>query len=444
MAVLVHRKEHISTGYNPRPLQDDLHKKLKRFNVLVAHRRFGKTILTINEMIDQALNIKLEQGRYAYIAPYYHQAKTIAWDYLKKYTQAIPKVYYNESELRCDLPNGSRIRLFGADNPNSLRGMYFDGVILDEYAQINPTLWGQVIRPALSDRKGWAIFIGTPKGFNQFYDIYEFARTTDNTDWFSGIFRASETKIIDEKELLDAKQTMTIEEYNQEYECSFNAAIQGSYYGHYIDEAEKQGRIGNIPYDKSAPVYTAWDIGVGDSTAIWFFQQIAKEVRIIDYYENCGQGLSHYASVLKNKPYIYAKHYAPHDIMVREFGTGKSRFEMAQSLGIGFTLAPRLSLEDGINAVRLTLPYCWFNKETTFDGIQCIKQYRADFDEKRETFRKTPLHDWTSHGADAFRYLAVAYRENNGLSTKKLDSKPTLNDILKEYDREKSDSFNRI
>jgi len=130
--------------------------------------------------------------------------------------------------------------------------------------------------------------------------------------------------------------------------------------------------------------------------------------------------------------------------MVREFGTGKSRFEMAQSLGIGFTLAPRLSLEDGINAVRLTLPYCWFNKETTFDGIQCIKQYRADFDEKRETFRKTPLHDWTSHGADAFRYLAVAYRENNGLSTKTLDSKPTLNDILKEYDREKSDSFNRI
>lgn len=434
----------ISTGYNPRPLQKELHRNFRRFNVLVAHRRFGKTILTINEMIDQALNIKLENGRYAYIAPYYHQAKTIAWDYLKKYTQNLPQTSYNESELRCDLLNGSRIRLFGADNPNALRGLYFDGVILDEYAQINPTLWGQVIRPALSDRKGWAIFIGTPKGYNQFYDIYEFARTTDNADWFSGIFRASETKIIDEKELFDAKQTMTVEEYAQEYECSFNSAIRGSYYGHYLEDAEKEGRIGNIPYDKSAQVYTAWDIGVGDSTAIWFFQQIGRELRIIDYYENCGQGLEHYAFILKNKPYIYGKHYAPHDIMVREFGTGKSRFEMAQSLGIGFTLAPRLSLEDGINAVRLTLPYCWFNKNTTFDGIQCLKQYRADYDDKRETFRKNPLHDWTSHGADAFRYLAVAYRENNGLSAKILDSRPTLNDILREYDKSKEDSYHKI
>ena len=216
----------VSTGYQPRQLQARLHNSLRRFNVLVAHRRFGKTVFCINESLDKCLRCPLERPRYAYIAPFRNQAKDVAWDYLKSYTRSIPDVRYNESELRCDLPGDRRLQLNGADNADALRGKYLDGVIFDEYAQMNPRVWPEIIRPMLADRLGWAIFIGTPRGRNGLYDLFEGAKMKE--DWHAEIFRASETGIIPPDELAAMREGMSEEQYDQELECSFDAAIPGA------------------------------------------------------------------------------------------------------------------------------------------------------------------------------------------------------------------------
>ncbi|MDI9409843.1 MAG: hypothetical protein QM523_11460, partial [Candidatus Pacebacteria bacterium] len=219
----------IGTGYEPRSFQAELHQSLARFSVLVAHRRFGKTVFAVNELIDRALTCPLERPRFAYIAPLAVQAKTIVWDYLKAYTAAIPQISWHESELRVDLPNGARISLYGADNPDRLRGLYFDGVVLDEYGDMPPRLWSEIIRPALADRLGFAVFIGTPKGRNQFYELYQRAQTLP--DWFAATLPVSVTKILPESELAAARQAMSSDQYAQEFECAFTAAVQGAYYG---------------------------------------------------------------------------------------------------------------------------------------------------------------------------------------------------------------------
>jgi len=394
----------VSTGYQPRPLQAQLHRQLKRLNVLVAHRRFGKTVFCINETIDQALRCQKKDPRYAYIAPLYKQAKSVAWDYLKQFTRPIPGTTYNEAELRADLPNGIRIQLFGADNPDALRGIYLDGVVLDEYAQMNARLWPQVVRPALADRKGWAIFIGTPMGHNNFYQLYQSA---EGEGWFRALHKASDTGIVDEVELAAARRDMSEAEYQQEFECSWQAAIRGAYYGDLIQQADEQGRIVLNVYDETLPVETWWDLGIGDSTAIVFAQRSGNEVRICDYYEMTGQGLPHYAKILQDKGYVYSRHVAPHDIQVRELGSGKSRKEVAQNLGITFELAPKQSVDDGISAVRSMLPKCWFDKDNCRHLLECLRQYRTEYDDKLQVFRNKPLHDWSSHAADAMRYGAV-------------------------------------
>jgi phage terminase large subunit len=396
----------VATGYRPRRLQDRLHRSLKRFNVLVAHRRFGKTVFAINELIDRALVCERKRPRYAYIAPLAVQAKGIAWDYLKAYSAPIPGAIARETELRVDLPNGARIQLHGADNPDRLRGLYFDGVVLDEFGDMPPRLWSEIVRPALADREGWAVFIGTPKGRNGFYDLYERARQMP--DWFAALFKASETRIIPPAELEAARAVMSSEQYDQEFECAFAAALLGAYYAREIGEAEVSGRIGRVPYDPLAPVETWWDLGVGDSTAIWFVQRVGPEIRLIDYYEMTGEGLPHYAKVLQEKSYVYSQHVAPHDIVVRELGTGKSRLEVARELGLTFIVAPRLGIDDGINAVRALLPRAWIDAERCGPGVEALRQYRKDFDERLKIFRDHPRHDWTSHAADALRTGAIA------------------------------------
>lgn len=392
--------------YAPRTHQKEIHKGRKRFSVLVCHRRFGKTVCAVNELLMSAVKNPLPNPRYAYIAPLYKQAKSVSWDYLKKFAGIIDGVSFNETELRCDLPNGARISLLGADNPDRLRGIYLDGAVLDEMAQMPERLWGEVIRPALSDRRGWAMFIGTPRGHNSFYDLYNFARS--NPDWYSAMFRASETRVVPEAELEAAAAEMTPEQYEQEFECSFSAAIIGAYFGPQISEAEKQGRVTSAPIEPALPVHTAWDLGMSDSTAIWFFQvSPGGEIRIIDYVEDSGKGLDHYARILREKDYLYGVHIAPHDIRVRELGTGKSRLETAKSLGIRFEIAPNLPLADGINAARLILPRCWFDENRCKDGLEALRQYRRAYNDRTSAFGSAPLHDWTSHAADAFRYLAV-------------------------------------
>jgi hypothetical protein len=403
------RTEKVIIPYRPRPLQKQLHKSLKRFNVIVCHRRFGKTVFAINEAIRQAFKVEDHAPRIAYIAPLYKQAKAVAWDYLKHFCQPIPGRTFNEAELRVDLPNGARIQLFGGDSPDSLRGIYLDLVILDEYAQMSPRLWSEIIRPTLSDRKGKAIFIGTPRGHNQFYELYREAVADD--DWLVETHKASETGIVDDLELASARKTMTEAEYLQEYECSWQAAIRGAYYGNLITDAEEQGRICSVPYDDTLPVETWWDLGVGDSTSIWFAQRAGMEIRLIDYYEMTGEGLPHYARILQNKGYIYGRHVAPHDIKVRELGSGKSRKEIGRELGIDFTVAPRQSVEDGIQAVRALLPKAWFDAERCQQGLEALRQYRSEYDDRLRTFKPRPLHDWTSHAADAMRYGALVAPE---------------------------------
>jgi hypothetical protein len=301
--------------------------------------------------------------------------------------------------------------LYGSDDPDTLRGIYLDGCVIDEVAQMHANLWGEIIRPTLTDRKGWVVFIGTPKGHNHFYDLWQKA-TGDEATWYSRMYRASETDVLDKTELELAKAEMSDEEYAQEFECSWTAAIRGAYYGYLIEQAEKAGRVTNVPYDPIMPVHTGWDLGIGDTTVIWFCQMSpGGELRIIDFYENSGVGLDHYVNLLSSKGYVYGKHLAPHDIKVRELGTGRSRLETAQSLGLNFEVVPNIPPEDGINAVRTILPRCWFDKQNTEKGLDCLRQYRREFNERMNTFRDRPLHDRTSHPADGFRYLAVGLNQ---------------------------------
>lgn len=398
----------ISLEFTLRAPQAEIDRNLKRFNVLVCHRRMGKTVYCIARLFKAAAECKKHNPRFAYVAPLYKQAKTVSWDYLKHFASRA-NCTINEAELRVDLPNGARIQLLGADNYDTLRGIYLDGVVMDEYAQMPPKAWREVIRPALSDREGWAIFIGTPKGKNEFWKLYEDNKT--KPDWYVGMFKASETGMLPESELESARETMTEDEYEQEYECSFSAALQGAYYGRLLNQAESQGRIGFVPHRPEIKVHTAWDLGVGDSTSIWFFQQVGPEIGLIDFEEDAGKGLDFYARILKDKDYTYGSHYAPHDIKVREWVSGKSRIDQAKNLGIKFTVVPNVALEDGINAVRAILPRCRFDEKSTAYGLECLRQYRREFDEKVNDFRDRPLHDWTSHAADAFRYLALGIRD---------------------------------
>ena len=410
------REVDIIIPYAPRKLQREVHNNSKRFNVLVCHRRFGKTVLAVNKLIKSAVSCQLPNPRVSYIAPLFAQAKTIAWDYAKFYTAPIPGIKCNESELRIDFPGGARFSLYGADSPDRLRGLYHDDVVLDEYADMSPRMWSEVIRPALSDRKGSATFIGTPKGRNQFWEVYDAA--TRNPEWYAALFRASETGIIAPDELESARSDMSEEQYAQEFECSFQAALIGAYYGKEIAEIEAQRRVTSVPHDPSLKVYTAWDLGMDDATAIWFAQINGPEIRLIDYYENSGCALSHYAGVLRAKPYEYAEHLLPHDVQVSELGTGRSRFETLQGLGINPTTLPADSVEDGINASRQLLRRAWFDQTNTRQGIESLRQYEREWDDKLRTFKNRPKHNWCSHAADAFRYLAMGLPANRGTPPK--------------------------
>ena len=398
--------EVIEIDYTPRLQAREFHDRTERFAVLVAHRRFGKTVAAVNDLIRDALTIDLPNVRVAYIAPYLSQSKAVAWDYALEYTRDIPQIKVNHSELRIDFPNGARFRLFGADNYNAMRGLYFDAVVLDEMADFPASAWPTVIRPAIVDRKGRATIIGTPKGKNEFWEMYDYAKS--HPEWWCRMFKASETDILDADELEEAKRTMGEDRYEQEFECSFEAAIQGAYYAQEMKTATTTGRVTHVTYDPAVGVTTAWDLGIGDSTAIFFAQYVGQEIRIIDYYESSGVGLDHYAKVLSEKGYHYVEHILPHDVRVKELGTGKSRIETLDALGISdITIAPKLAVDDGIQAARSLIARCWFDEEDCARGIEALRQYRREFDERLKTWRGRPLHDWTSHGADAFRYLAV-------------------------------------
>ena len=425
---------HHTIPYKPRDVFKPFHSRKQRWAVAVAHRRCGKTVACINDLIKRALTEGKNDGQYAYICPFLSQAKSVAWLYLLRYTDSI-RNKMNASELWVELLNGARIRLFGADNADALRGMFLDGIILDEYADMRPRVWGEVIRPLLADRLGWAVFIGTPKGKNNFWELYDFA--SRSTDWHVTTLKASETKLLPESELVDARSMMTEDQYLQEFECSFEAAILGAYYGKEMREAEE--RITKVPYDRSVPVNTAWDLGYSDDTAIVFYQVVSNEIHIIDHFAASGLSMSDYLGVVEGKGYQYGKHWLPHDAKAKTLASGgKSIQEMAQkALGIAnVRIVPDLSLQDGIQAVRAAFPRMWFDKENCerHDLLEALRQYQREWDDDKKKFRDRPKHDWTSHSADSVRYMAIAWQQEYKEPQKpkpKFWDEQTLDDLWK-------------
>ena len=411
---------HIKLKYRPRSVFNDFHKRRQRWAIVVAHRRCGKTVACINDLIVRASLEGKKDGRYAYVAPYYSQAKNIAWDYLVRFAEPV-LAKANQSELWVELINGSRIRLFGADNPDALRGLYLDGIVLDEYADMRPRIWGEIIRPLLADRLGWAVFIGTPKGHNAFWDLYNNASKDDR--WYVRTLRASQTELLPLDELEDARKSMSEDQYLQEFECDFESAILGAFYGKEMRQLTDQGKIRDIEHDPMFPVHTAWDLGYSDDTAIWWFQVVHGEIRMLDYHSSNGQPVAFYAGIIKmreaERGYKYGTHYLPHDARAKTLASNRSIIEqLSDKIDIAqMRIVPSLSLQDGIQATRLALTRSWFDHKCA-DGIECLRQYQREYDEDKKVFRDKPRHDWTSHGADAFRMLSIAWKEEAKIVTK--------------------------
>ena len=410
----------VELDYQPREVFLPFHERTERWAVIVAHRRCGKTVACINDLISRAIMEGKEDGRYSYLAPYFSQAKTIAFDYLMRFSEPV-RVNHNVSELWVELVNGARIRLFGADNPDAMRGLYLDGVVLDEYADMKPSIWGAVIRPLLADRQGWATFIGTPKGHNQFWDVYNNA--TQDKDWYVKTLRASQTGLLPDTELADAAKMMSQDQYLQEFECDFESAILGAFYGKEMRQLTDQGRITEVKHDPMFKVHTAWDLGYSDDTAIWFFQVIHGEIRLLDYHYSNGQPVAFYAGVVQSREvercYDYGYHYLPHDARAKTLASNRSVIEqLGDKLPIkSLRIVPNLGLQDGIQASRLALTRAWFDHKCE-DGIECLRQYQREYDEDKKVFRDKPRHDWTSHGADAFRYLSIVWKDEAKIVTK--------------------------
>lgn len=387
---------------------------------MVMHRRAGKTVMCINDLIDKALQNTRPMPRYGYIAPLYKQAKDVAWSYLKMYAEpVISKVM--ESELSVQLVNGALIRLYGADNPDSLRGVYFDGVILDEYGDMQPRLFGEVIAPTLTDRRGWAVFIGTPKGPNHFYELWEDStvegvrrkaaeKGIPEVHWFRKILKASESEIIPADELALAASLPGSDEdtFRQEFECDFQAAVRGAYYGKLLNQLERTN-MGSFPWEPDLQVLTAWDIGWADDTSVWFYQTNGREIKIIDFFTVSGYSIADVLGVLRSKPYGYGMAYLPHDARNKSFQTGKSTRELMHEDGLRTMIVPSLSVQDGIQAVRKTLPRVYFNTDNpdVRIGVNALRVYQRKWDDKKRMFSETPNHDWASNPADAFRMLAL-------------------------------------
>lgn len=377
--------------------------------IMVVPRRCGKDLLCWNAMIAKAMEVK---GLYYYVAPYYNQVRQIIWEGFdgsgRRFLEYIPAalaVNKTKIDMRIDLVNGSQIKLQGSDNIDRIVGTNPRGIVFTEFSLHKPQAW-EYLRPILAENGGWAIFNGTPRGLNHFYDLYNDAQR--DPLWYVQYLTRDDTGVPTLEAIeQDRDSGMPEPLIRQEYYCSFTSGVLGAYYADLIAQLREDEHIRAVPWEPRLRVYTAWDLGVGDATAIWFFQVYGKEFRFIDYYEAQGEGLPHYAKVLDRKPYAYEEHFAPHDINVRELGTGSSRLEIAAELGINFTVVPKLSVEDGIEAARTVLPQCYFDSVKTELGVKGLTHYRKQFNERTRSFSAKPLHDWSSNPADAFRMFAV-------------------------------------
>jgi hypothetical protein len=391
-----------------RPLIDDNAKRI----VAVVHRRAGKSTALLWRGLMRAATCKRPLPRVVHILPYAVQwSRTGLWDQAVRASEAIPGCEVRKAQMSIRLPNGGTWQAGGADNQDSWRGGYGDEVILDEFDDCPPTMVPLVIEPMLADRDGVLVRSGTPKGRGLLQAAYDRARTTPGYSTYLLDYR--KTGALSDEAIARLRQEMSDEEFAQELECSFNAPNSGSYYGRLMQEAEDEGRIGVVPHEPTLRVWTAWDLGIDDATAIWFLQTTrGGQWRLIDYIESSGEGLDYYVHLLRERPYAYEKHLLPHDAEVRELGSGRSRTETLHGLGVKPTRVVRQhSVADGINAVRMVLPRCWFDAAKCALGIRALRNYRREWHEQAQTWRNTPVHDHASHGADAARYLALGVRD---------------------------------
>jgi phage terminase large subunit len=404
--------------YRPRPPFVPMHQRSQRFGSLVCHRRAGKSYSAIHEAVIRALYTPKQDARYAYIAPFRAQAKEIGWVYLKAAARPFIKSEKDirESELRVRLFNDNWITLYGSDNPDALRGIYLDGAILDEFGDCRPNLWHEVILPTLTDRQGWALIAGTPRGKNAFFRLNEIAKK--DPEWFQLTLKASESGLLPEKELRMMQAQMSEDQYAQEMECSFEAAVLGTYYAQIISRMEDQGRMAkrNL-FDPEQRVNVVMDLGFTDSTAIWFWQHRPDGIAVIDYHEAHSQPLSYYFDLLKSLAlvgYQYENIFLPHDAKAKTLQTGRSTIEQFMEFfsdqDANIRLVPNLKIQQGIDAARLVLPHCWFDADNCGDGWETLRAYRRKYNEVTKQYSNAPLHDWASNGADAFRYFALVTR----------------------------------
>lgn len=404
-------------SYRPRNLFEPYHRRTQRWALIVAHRRCGKTVAAINDLVARAVHTaKAGQSpnppQYAFVAPFREQAKRVAWGYLMNATDAPGmRVATNIADLTVTLFNGAKIMLFGADNPDAMRGIYLDGVVIDEPAQMRSRVFTEIIRPLLADRKGFATFIGTPSGKDSFWRMREIAKT--DAGWYYAEHRASVTGILAPDELTDAARLMSEDEYQQEFECSFDAAIRGSYYGKIINDMGV--RLGHYPHDPVLPVHVSLDLGYTDSTALWYWQALGNEIRYIECEEHAGLALADYVDILRAKPYVYAEIYLPHDARARSLQTGMSILEILHHAhGIKGIIAPEFSVQQGIQAARyvLTSPTTYIDANKCADGVEALRQYQREYDDKKQTFKEQPKHDHNSHFADSFRYSSIVTKRS--------------------------------
>jgi hypothetical protein len=418
----------LPNNWAPRDYQREVWKYLERGGrraCLIWHRRSGKDDLCLHWSCVSAMQ---RPGVYWHLLPEQEQARKSIWRAIdphqgqRRIDLAFPleiRRQTRDQEMNIEFINGSIWQLVGSDRYDSLVGSPPIGITFSEWALSDPQAWA-FLSPIIEENSGWAVFATTPRGMNHAKSLFDFARGTDG--WFAEKLTAEDTGVFSPVQLdriradlvglhgEDAGQNL----FDQEYRCSFTAAVVGSYYGSLIEKLERDGQVSDVPYDDNVAVTTAWDLGIGDNTAIWFLQEVGREIHVIDFYQASGQDLGHYVRELINRDYVYGRHILPHDAQARELGTGVSRVEILERLGLrsgqlgAIHIAPRLRIEDGIQAVRTLLPRCWFDADRCGRAVELLKLYRSDFDFKNGVPRPRPVHDLASHAADAFRMASIA------------------------------------
>lgn len=442
----------VKSDYCPRPWQARFEKAIGNRNraFLLWARRHGKDIACWNYLILKAIQ---KRGSYYYLYPRQNQARKAIWEGMtssgKRFLEYIPREILakdpNNSEMQIVLINGSIIRILGSDNHDALRSSNPIGVVLSEYAFHHPTTWTGVVEPILQENKGWALFNTTPFGRNHAYDLWQYAIDHPQT-WYTEKITNDDSHMISQQEIEEMKKRGVSEEtICQEYYCSFDRGVEGSYYGRLMTELRLNDRIKNVPKDDYALVHTAWDIGFGDSTAIWFYQLCGNEIHVIDYYENHGEGLAHYIQIIEKKnienKWKYGTHFVPHDAAAGSFEIGMSRVKYAHDLGIKMTVLPREGVDMGIERVRKHLSKCYFDINKCEVGLKCLESYRKQYNEKLRVYSESPLHDFSSHGADAFRYMCQGIELHQSGSSLKLEE---YREMKRKHGIGGRDNFNSI